>query len=205
MSDILLDEQGFPATPGAGQGIIYYDTSASILINRDKNGGFHGRIAKAAIASQGAGFATDTYVTNSGLLLPSYSMQAQMVFKWVLSFSKTAASTATPIYQIRIGANQSTADTSRLSLTGPAQTAAVDVGLLTILVTVRTVAVNGVIQGTAVWNHTLGTATGFGGNVEGTSAGFDNTALQGQYIGLSINGGASAAWTLTQCIGEVFF
>lgn len=28
---------------------------------------------------------------------------------------------------------------------------------------------------------------------------FDNSALGGQYIGLSINGGASAAWTISQC------
>jgi len=40
------------------------------------------------------------------------------------------------------------------------------------------------------------------GQVEGTSAGFDNSNLGGSYIGLSINGGASAAWTVTQVIAE---
>jgi len=70
---------------------------------------------------------------------------------------------------------------------------------------------SGVIQGKANWVHT-GTAasstigTGFAndgsGHVDGTSAGFDNSNLGGSYIGLSINGGTSAAWTVTQVIAE---
>lgn len=64
------------------------------------------------------------------------------------------------------------------------------------------------LQGTAWWDHrgtaanTTTSGTGFAndstGHVEGTSAGFDNSALGGQYIGLSVNGGASASWTVTQ-------
>lgn len=40
------------------------------------------------------------------------------------------------------------------------------------------------------------------GQVEGTSSAFANDALGGSYIGLSINGGTSAAWTVTQVIAE---
>jgi hypothetical protein len=202
------DLQTVPATPSAGKGIDWFDSTLELRFFKDDSGRSWGQSHRAAVASQGAGFATDTYVTDSGLLVPSFGVQAQTMIEWILSVSKTAAGTATPIYQIRIGANQTTADTSRLTLTGPAQTAAVDIGYLTILVVVRTVGAGGVIQGSVNWSHN-GAAAGFANNdagaVEGTSAGFDNSALQGSFIGLSINGGASAAWTVTQCRGQVIW
>lgn len=204
MAEILLDEQSAPSTPASGKMLVYPDSSASNWVQKTDAGRVEGDFSRSAVATQ-SGFAADTYVTNSGLILPSHSMQAGMVFEWKLAGSKTAAGIAAPIYQIRIGANQTTADTSRLSITGPAQTAAADDGILTILVTVRNVGAAGVLQGIAAWNHELGTATGFGGNAEATSAGFDNTALQGQFVGLSINGGASAAWTINQCFGRVYY
>lgn len=207
MADLLFDNQSAPSTPSAGQNILYPDTTSKMWWSKDEDGLYHGHTYRAAVAAQGAGFASDTYVTNSGLLLPGFGMQAGMVFRWTISASKTAASTATPVYQVRIGAAQTTGDTSRLSLTGPAQTAATDIGLLTILVTVRSVSGTGVIQGTAGWSHNSA-ATGFanndGGHVEGTSSAFDNSALGGSYVGLSINGGTSSSWTLTQVVCEMF-
>lgn len=118
-----------------------------------------------------------------------------------------------PIYNIRIGSLRTVAgDTARLVLTGPAQTAIADIGTLSIIVVVRNVGAAGVLQGTAWWDHT-GTAvntttsgTGFAndstGHVQGTSAGFDNSAMQGLYVGLSTNSGASGVWTVTQCQAE---
>jgi hypothetical protein len=201
VADILLDEQTVPSTPSAGQGIWYFDSTISLPFYVDDAGRKWGRSHNASTASQGAGFATDTYVTNSDLGIPSFGVQAQTIFEWLISASKTAAGTATPIYQVRIGANKTTADTSRLTLTGPAQIGTADVGLLSILVTVRSVGAGGVIQGAVNWSHN-GAATGFAnndsGSVEATSAAFDNSALQGLFVGLSINGGASAAWTITQ-------
>ena len=201
MGDILLDEQTFPATPAAGQGILWFDSVLNLPFYVDDAGRKWGRSHRASVASQGPGFAADTYVTDSGILIPSFGFQIQTMFEWLLSASKTAAGAATPVYQIRIGAAQTTADTSRLTLTGPAQTAAVDIGICKIVVIVRSVNAAGVIQGTAGWNHN-GAAAGFANNdagtVEATSAGFDNTALSGLFVGLSINGGASAAWTVTQ-------
>lgn len=208
MADILLDLQTVPATPSAGKMIGWYDSTLELPFVRDDSGRCWGQSHRASVASQGAGFAADTYVTDSGLLIPSFGVQVQTMFEWILSVSKTAAGAATPIYQIRIGSAQTTADTSRLTLTGPAQTAAADIGYLTILMVVRSVGAGGVIQGSANWSHN-GAATGFAnndsGSVEGTSAAFDNSALQGLYAGLSINGGASAAWTVTQCRGQVIW
>jgi hypothetical protein len=206
MADILLDAQGAPVTPSAGQGLLWLDSTAKILCVRDDTGRVLGQSSNAAIANQ-AGFAADTYLTNSDLLIPSFGLQAKTVFKWQISASKTAAGAATPIYSIRIGSGRTVSDVARLTLTGPAQTAIADIGTLNIMLTVRSIGAAGVIQGTAWWDH-RGTAatstigTGFAndgtGHVEGTSAGFDNSNLGGNYIGLSINGGTAAAWTVTQ-------
>ena len=213
MAKQTISEQSYPSTPSSGYGSIWPDSTAPQWFTKDDAGRAWGRSFNAAVASQGAGFATDTYVTNSDILIPSFGLQAKTSITWRLSASKTAAGTATPVYNIRIGAARTTADTARLTLTGPAQTAVADIGTLYITVTVRTVAASGVIQGTAWWVHrgtaasTTVSGVGFAndttGHVEGTSAGFDNSALGGSYVGLSIDGGASAAWTLTQVRAEV--
>ena len=43
MADLLLDEQSGPATPSAGQGVIFIDTTASILCFKDDSGLYHAR------------------------------------------------------------------------------------------------------------------------------------------------------------------
>jgi hypothetical protein len=89
------------------------------------------------------------------------------------------------------------------------QTAIADVGTLNVMVTCRNAGAAAVLQGTAWWDHrgtiTSSTGgTGFAddgtGHVEATSAAFDaqGSAIGGQNVGLSINAGASAAWTITQ-------
>jgi hypothetical protein len=212
MGDLLLTTQSAPSTPSSGTAATFIDSTAKILCCKDDSGRVAARSLNAAVAAQGAGFASDTYLTNSDLLIPSFGFQTKTTFLWTISASKTGAGTATPIYNIRIGANRTTADTARLTLTGPAQTAIADIGTLYIMVTVRTIGASGVIQGTAFWVHrgtaanTTTSGTGFAndttGHVEGTAAGFDMTSIAGQYIGLSINGGASASWTLTQVTVE---
>jgi len=203
MSDVLLDNQtgASVGTPGAGASGIFVDSTAFIICTKDQNGIYRGRSNNCAIASQGAGFASDTYVTNSNVLVPSFGVQAKTKLAWRISVSKTGAGVAAPVFQIRIGAAASTADTSRVSLTGPAQTAVIDAGVYTIMATVRSVGVSGVIQGTLDLSHN-GAAVGLANNdasaVEAASSAFDNTALAGLNIGLSVNGGASAAWTVTQ-------
>lgn len=199
------------ATPASGVGAVFFDTTAKILAVKDDAARFWGHSFNAALVAQSATFAADVWVTNSDLLIPSWGFQTKSVFKWAISASKSGAGVATPIYTIRTGSGRATTDTAALVLTGPAQTAIADFGTLNILVTVRSTGASGVIQGTAWWDH-RGTAAsstigvGFAndgtGHVEGTSAGFDMTALAGKYISLSINGGTSAAWTTTQCFAE---
>lgn len=209
MADVFGAVQSVPATPSAGNASWFVDSTAKIFCVKDDAGRVQAFSMNSAVAAQGAGFAADTYVTNSDILIPSFGMQAKTQFMWIISASKTAAGIAQPVYTIRTGAGRATTDTLRLALTGPAQTAIADIGTLYVMVTVRNVGASGVIAGSAWWSHrgtaanTTTSGTGFAndstGHVEGSSATFDNSALGGQYIGLSINGGGSAAWTVTQC------
>lgn len=215
MGDIILSEESVPTTPSSGFGNMFFDTTASLWAFKDDGGTVHARSTNASIASDATGFAADTWVTGSDLLIPSWGLQAKTIITWRISASKTGAGVATPIYTIRTGTARTTGDTSRLALTGPAQTAVADVGTLTIMAVVRNIGASGVIQATAWWEHrgtaanTTTSGTGFAndstGHVEATSAGFDNTAasIAGKYISLSINGGTSAAFTVTQVQSEV--
>lgn len=206
MADILLDEQSGPSTPAAGQMVVFADSSNSQWAQKNDAGLYLGDMTKA-ITSQIGSHSADTYYV--GLQLPSFSMQAGMMFEWYFPVTKSAG-TASPVYTIRIGANQTTADTSRLAITGSAQTAVADTGFVRVMVTCRNVGASGVLQGMAWLQHNLA-ATGLASTpagfslVQATSAGFDNSALQGQFIGLSVNPGTSGAWVVEQCLARCWY
>jgi hypothetical protein len=206
VADIVLDAQVAPSTPAANTGVAWPDTNAKAWLQKDDAGRVSGDIADAIIA-QIAAHSVDTYY--KGIKLPSISMQAGMTIEWEFSVTKGAAGTAAPIYTVRIGAAGTVADTARLTLTGPAQTAAADSAIIQVRVTVRSVGAAGVLRGFARVDHNLA-ATGFANTpagfslTEATAAGFDNSALGGQFIGLSVNPGASGAWVVEQCVQRIF-
>lgn len=206
MADIFLAEQSAPATPSAGNMVAWPDSGNSQWVQKNDNGLFLGD-QSASIIAQIASHSADTYY--KGIQLPSFSMQAGMVFEWYFPVTKTAG-VALPAYNIRIGAAQTVADTARLTINGPAQTAVADTGFIRVLVTVRSVGVAGVITGMVWLQHNLA-ATGLANTpagfslVQETSAGFDNTALGGQFIGLSVNPGASGAWVVEQCLARCWY
>src|SRR5437899_1929246 len=110
MGKLSLDNQTTPTTPAAGRGTAFYDSTTKLFTLKDDGGVHHGLLSRnASIASQGAGFAADTYLTNSDLLIPSFGIEQKMVFRWVIIGAKTAAGTATPIYTFRLGVNRTTA------------------------------------------------------------------------------------------------
>lgn len=201
MADLLLDTQTTPTTPASGKVVSYADstTDRAALIN--DTGLVTGVLSRSwSTAQQGAGFSSDTYVTGSGLLIPSCGMQVGQVYRWMISVNKTAAGTAQVVYTIRIGANQTTGDTARWQQTAViAQTATADAGVIIVSCSVRSVSATGVIAAGAG----VAAGGGFGGGAEGASSTFDNSALAGQYVGLSINGGASASWTVQSVSGEL--
>lgn len=172
-----------------------------------------GRQNNASVANQGAGFATDTYLTGSYVTIPTNPaggnrLQAKSKYRLRFNATKTAAGTATPIINVRLGTAGTTADTSRLTLTHAAQTAVIDEMVYDLSVVFRTVGsgTSAVIAGIGVLDHRLA-STGFA-NVntsiqQGVSAGFDSTVAS-LGIGVSVNGGTSAAWTVNLVEAELY-
>ena len=201
MATTTIDNQTVPTTPGSGKTRLFVDSTTKKLCFIDDAGAIGGRLYhRTSTASQGAGFASDTFVTDSGLLIPSFGMKVGMVFRWQLTLSKTAAGTAASVVTVRTGSNQSTADTSRIALTtSTAQTAAVAEGIMWVQVVVRSVSATGVVAG----GFGMMAPVGLGGGKDGASGTFDNSNMGGLYMGLSINGGASAAWTISTVNGEI--
>lgn len=207
MADILIDNQAFPSTPAASKSVIFVDSTTKKLALTDDAGIVRGSLSRnASTASQALGTG-DTYVTNSGLLIPSVGMKAGQLYKWTISLSKTAGGTAAAVVTIRTGANQSTADTSRLALTQTfAQSAQVCGGIMFVFFGVRNVSATGVIAGAFGFTQTYGNTAAFqglGSGIDGVGASFDNSAMAGLYVGLSINAGAASAWTTTHVDAEL--
>lgn len=198
MADILLDTQSTPSTPAAGKGVVYVDSTSKRAVNLDDTGVVRaGTLSKNASAGQQTGFASDTYLTGSSILIPSCGMQVGQLYKWEVGIEKSAAGTALIATTVRIGSNQSTADTSRAALAQTvAQAATASANIMHVSLLVRTVSASGVVVASMGFT---GTQLGDGDRI--VSATFDNTALAGQFVGLSLNGGASASYTIDSVVG----
>lgn len=182
-------------------GKITVRTAGGIEIATTLSGAYY----NASVAAQGPGFASDTYVVGSNILIPAQLPRVGTIYRCRISVSKTAAGTATPILQVRHGVNASTADESHLSFTFSAGTAATDTGMFEVIAAYRTVGggTSAVLQGHCrlVSQPTTGFSSLLKG-VQTTSAGHDST-VAGNYIGVSMNGGTSAAWTVQQVTAEL--
>lgn len=149
-------------------------------------------------AQQGAGFATDTYLTGSFLLFPIAPVVGTR-YRMTFDVVKTAAGTATPIITVRVGTAGTTSDTARLTFTFGAGTAAADTGVFIVDALFRAVGsgTSAVLQGQARLVSNLAT-TGLSNAVKAlqvTSGGFDSTVASSG-IGCSYNGGTSASHTV---------
>lgn len=153
------------------------------------------------------GFAADTYLLGSKILLPTTLLVAgQTMFRWNFGVSKTAACTGTPTVIIRYGTAGAIGDTAIVTFTFAAQTAAIDRGWFEVIARFRTVGsgTSAVLDAEALLSHQLAT-TGLNSTTTGsqelavTSGGFNSTPAN-SYIGLSVNGTsttAPAVWTIT--------
>lgn len=201
MADILIDNQAAPATPAAGKSVLWVDSTTKKQVQTGDDGRRYGLLSRNwATASQGPGFAADTYITNSGLLIPSFGLEVGQLFRWFVSLSKTAAGVATPILIVRLGSNQTTADTAVITLTGAAATAAAAGGHLIVTAQIRTVSATSVVVAAFGFDASV---LAFGGGIDGVSGTLDLTARAGQYMGLSFNGGAAAAITVSGVHAEL--
>lgn len=148
--------------------------------------------------------ATVTYITGSAIT--TANIQAGTVVTWDISVTKTAAGTAAPVWTVRFGTTSSTSDSTLLTFTGAAQTAAADTGMITIKCVFRTVGsgTSAVLAGHYSLVHQLdqtGLSTG-GGGAYVASSGFNSTTASA-FLGITVNSGAAAAWTINQVMTKI--
>lgn len=145
----------------------------------------------------------DTYILGSNMTIGG-RLKISSVMKWNISLSKTGAGTATTIFTVRFGTAGAIADTARCTLTGPAQSAAVDNADIEIYAVVWTAGASGIVRAQSSIAHSAAVAAGFGEFFVGvTSAAFDLT-VSGLQVGLSCTPGTSGAWTINALKAEAF-
>lgn len=159
----------------------------------------------ASTANQ-TGFATDTYLAGSDIAIPQGKIKVGTKYRVKFNAVKTAAGTGSPVISVRVGTAGSVADTARAALTFAAQTSAIDEGQFDIECVFRQSGASALIQALGRLAHRL-TITGLNstaGNtfVINTGAAFDITGPNLK-IGLSVNAGASAAWTISVVSAEL--
>jgi hypothetical protein len=159
-------------------------------------------------ASQGPGFASDTYITGSEIPVLLGELKVGTRYRLHVSASKTNAGIAAPIFSLRFGTNGTTADAAIVTHTLDAQTAASDSGTFNLDVVFRTVGAgtSAVVYSALGLTHN-GTTAGFS-NANASrvfqvlSSGFDSTTSPA-YLGVSVNAGTSAAWTINQVMATL--
>lgn len=161
-------------------------------------------VHSASTAAQ-TGFATDTYLAGSGVTIPAGKIKVGTKYRCKFNVVKTGAGLAAPVISVRLGTLGTTGDTARTTLTYAAQTAVIDEGEIEVEVVFRAVGAAGVIQAIGNLAHRLVTTglnvTAVFTSVKNTSAAFDSTTPT--KIGLSVNAGSSAAWTIDLVEAEV--
>lgn len=149
--------------------------------------------------------ASDTYITGSQVSTLNSKIGTRT--RWRFSITKTGAGVATPVWSIRVGTAGSTADAAVITFTGSAQTAVIDTAFVEMEVLFRATGTgtSAVVAGCYMLTHNLA-ITGFSVlavNVgSAISGGFDS--LTGtRKIGVSVNAGASSAWTIIMANTEL--
>ncbi len=149
-----------------------------------------------AITDTGAGFATDTYVVGSDIVLPE-DPAVGSVYHALVKISKTGAGTATPIFNLRVGTGV-VGDTSRCTLTFAAGTGVADVALVEVWFlftgTPTALVING--EGSARNNLAVTGWSGTSKQASNVGSSYNGTSSAGSKIGLSYNGGTSASHTI---------
>lgn len=209
MALVTLDTQAAPSPPSSGAAALYVNSTTKLLSKMDDAGAIQTvplYRRNFSTAAQGAGFATDTYLTGSSINIPAGHPIVGTWYQLSFDVAKTAAGTATPIIIVRYGTSGAVGDAARLTFTFSAGTAAADVGVVTINALFRVVGASAVLQGRAEFRHGLSATTGLISQVsqalQVTSGAFDSSVAS-SIIGVSVNGGTSAAWTVAQVQAEL--
>lgn len=165
-----------------------------------------GSLTNQSVTSVSAGFATDTYLAGSQILIPTQRPRIGTRLRVRFDMTKTAAGTATPIVTLRYGTLGTTGDAALCTFTFGAGTAAADTGIFEVNAVYRSVGTGttAVLQGICDLTSNLAT-TGMSSTIKAvanTSAGHDSTTAN-TYLGLSFNGGTSFSGTNTTVVTEL--
>jgi hypothetical protein len=185
MGDILFDNETTPGTPAASKSYLWIDATTKRLMQTDDGGVHRGILGKTAtVATQALGSAADTYITDSGIPIPSSGLQARMLFRWHIGFLQTATAN-TFVVRIRVGTAKTTSDTdiSNTLATTVTNGATAGGGNFTITYIVHTIGASG--TGVVGYNYQFGVTTIQSADNK-TSTTYDNTARGGQFIGISL-------------------
>lgn len=139
----------------------------------------------------------DTYLTGSNVLLAG-RIKSGTTITWTLGMTKTAAGTATPVFNVRFGTLGTTSDPARNTFTGVSQTAATDTGKVEIVAIIRSFSASGTVHGSLEMHH-FNTTTGLQNKaqvqlIQNVSAAFDLTVANLR-AGISMDPGTSGVWT----------
>jgi len=163
-------------------------------------------VASTGFAGPVTGYAADTYLAGSAIAIPVTRLVAgQSQVSWRFGVSKTGAGTAAPTMILRYGTAGAVADAAVVTFTFGAQTAAVDRGVVEVIARFSVIGALAILDAEALLTHQLAT-TGLNVTTTGkeelavSSSAFDST-VAASILGLSINGGTSAAWTITSVAG----
>lgn len=169
------------------------------------NGGIYN--ANVPASAQSVSGNAQTYLTGSALSIPA-GLQVSSIYRCKFYATKTAAGTGAPAINVYFGTNGTTADTARATITLSAQTAAIDTAEIEVEAVFRSVGsgTSAIIVATAKLSHALA-ATGFSTSNNGlaiatSGAGFDSTVANSK-IGVGVNPGASAAWSVSKVVAEL--
>ncbi len=200
--------RALPASCAGTTAKLLYDSTTNLFsCGTDQTAAGTATQYNQSVTTPAAGFAADTYLVGSSIAIPASSLKVGTRYHLIFNVSKTAAGVATPILNVRFGTLGTTGDASKCALTWTAQTAATDTGTFEVWATFRTVGsgTTAVLQCVGQRRHGA-SITGFGTLVSetkaATSAGFDSTVAN-SIIGASVNGGTSAAWTITLVQAEL--
>jgi hypothetical protein len=206
--------------PAASAGLLTHElvvneSSSNKKVTGDQLVGLAGKyssVFNASVTTPAAGYAADTYLAGSQCLIPAATgrgaLKVGSMYKARFSVSKTAAGLVAPIINVRFGTLGTTADTSIGTLTFAAQTAVIDTGLFEVFVTWRTVGTGttATIEPVGTLVHigaAVGLSTANASVVVGAVGAGHNSQLASAGIGLSVNGGTNAAWTIALVQAEL--
>lgn len=204
---LVLDTNTSATEPTEVDGGMYYNSNSG-QFRCGQAGAWVSCIAmnNASTANQTATTTTPAYLTGSAIKVPGAGLHAGAQFIWRFVMTKTASGTATPSFIVKYGTNGTTADTSEITFTGPAETAAVDTAYVTINVTVRSVSATGTWVGSVLMLHN-NSASGFISAlpnmfVAQSVTGTFNDTTSGAIVGLTVTAGTSNTFTIQQVQAE---